>query len=104
MARNTNQEPNEERASTEQPQAAQEQDAPERQAQSVVDQETRQGFRGVEVDPTPNEAYTVQGVISGQPTPETDRATRDAVRVRVQQLADDVASGGPSAQQGGQQS
>jgi hypothetical protein len=37
-----------------------------------VDVETEQGFRGVEVDQTPNEAYTVQGVTSGQATPETD--------------------------------
>jgi hypothetical protein len=34
--------------------------------------EEKQGFRGQEVDPTPNEAYTVAGVTSGAPTPETD--------------------------------
>jgi hypothetical protein len=42
------------------------------QVQDRVDVETEQGFRGVEVDQTPNEAYTVAGVTSGQPTPETD--------------------------------
>lgn len=42
------------------------------QVQAAVDVETEQGFRGVEVDPTPNENYTVQGVTSGKPTPETD--------------------------------
>lgn len=31
-----------------------------------------QGFVGVKVDPTPNEHYTVEGVTSGKPTPETD--------------------------------
>lgn len=31
-----------------------------------------QGFRGVKVDPTPNEAYTVAGVTGGAPTPETN--------------------------------
>jgi hypothetical protein len=36
-----------------------------------VTQETEQGFRGVEVDPTPNEHYAVGGVIAGKPTPET---------------------------------
>jgi hypothetical protein len=28
----------------------------------VIDRETEQGFRGVEVDPTPNENYTLAGV------------------------------------------
>jgi len=41
--------------------------------QEAVDKETEQGFRGgPEADPTPNENYTVQGVTSGAPTPETD--------------------------------
>lgn len=30
------------------------------------------GLLGVEVDPTPNHAYTVAGVIADEPTPETD--------------------------------
>lgn len=38
--------------------------------------ETEQGFRGVEVDPTPNENYTLAGQNAGAPTPETDEATR----------------------------
>jgi hypothetical protein len=37
-----------------------------------------QGHYGPKVDDTPNEAYSVQGVVSGQPTPETDRATAEA--------------------------
>lgn len=37
-----------------------------------VNQELSQGFRGIEVDPTPNENYTVAGVTSGAPTPETN--------------------------------
>lgn len=40
--------------------------------QKEFDKETEQGFRGVEVDQTPNAAYTVAGVTSGEPTPETD--------------------------------
>lgn len=34
--------------------------------------EQKVGYRGIEVDPTPNENYTVAGVTSGAPTPETD--------------------------------
>jgi hypothetical protein len=40
--------------------------------QEIVDKETEQGFRGVKIDPTDSNAYTVAGVISGAPTPETD--------------------------------
>lgn len=43
-------------------------------------QETEQGFRGVEVDPTPNENYTLAGVTSGAPTPETDDDAAEAAR------------------------
>jgi len=42
------------------------------QAQARMDVYTEQGFRGVSVDPTPNENYTVAGVTAGAPTPETD--------------------------------
>lgn len=52
------------------------------QVQQRVDAENTQGFAGVEVDPTPNENYTMQGVTSGAPTPETDdeaaKVARDA--------------------------
>lgn len=48
--------------------------------QAKVDQENEQGFRGIEVDPTPNENYTVAGVVSGKPTPETDPATAKEAR------------------------
>lgn len=52
--------------------------------QEVIDKETQQGFRGVEVDPTPNENYTVAGVTSGAPTPETDDgAAEDARKARA---------------------
>lgn len=50
------------------------------QVQEIVDRETEQGFRGVEADPTPNENYTVAGVTSGAPTPETDEEQAEAVR------------------------
>lgn len=48
--------------------------------QEVIDRETEQGFRGVEVDPTDNEAYTLKGVTSGMPTPETDEGAAEAAR------------------------
>lgn len=48
--------------------------------QEIIDRETEQGFRGVEVDSTPNEAYTLAGVTSGMPTPETDDAQAEQVR------------------------
>jgi hypothetical protein len=37
-----------------------------------VNDESEKGYRGVVPDPTPNENYTVAGVTSGKPTPETD--------------------------------
>lgn len=43
-----------------------------KEVQHVMDKEAEQGFRGVEVDDTPNSAYTVAGVVAGEPTPETD--------------------------------
>lgn len=48
--------------------------------QEIIDRETEQGFRGVEVDSTPNENYTLAGVTSGAPTPETDEAQAEQVR------------------------
>ena len=44
----------------------------------LVADEQAQGFRGLKVDPTPNENYTVAGVTSGAPTPETDEGAADA--------------------------
>jgi hypothetical protein len=38
------------------------------------------GFVGNETDPTPNENYSVAGVTSGQPTPETDDDASAAVQ------------------------
>ena len=49
-------------------------------AGSALIQEQEQGFRGSEVDPTPNENYTVAGVTSGAPTPETDLGSAKDVR------------------------
>ena len=56
------------------------QTAAQEQVQAVADKETEQGFRGIEVDPTPNENYTVAGVTSGKPTPETDDDAAEEAR------------------------
>ncbi len=57
-------------------------DVGQAEVQKQVDQEQDQGFVGVEADPTPNENYTLKGVTSGAPTPETDEETlRTAQRV-----------------------
>lgn len=62
------------------------------QVQAAVDAETERGFRGVEVDQTPNEAYTVAGVTSGQPTPETDPEAAELAR-EGQRAAEQKAAG-----------
>jgi len=48
------------------------------EVKAAMDTATAQGFFGNEVDPTPNEHYTVDGVTSGKPTPETDADAHDA--------------------------
>ncbi len=49
--------------------------------QEATDEAEEQGFLGVKVDPTPNSHYTLQGVTSGKPVPETDpKAAAEARR------------------------
>jgi len=48
--------------------------------QEAADRAADQGFIGTRIDPTPNEHYTVAGVTSGKPTPETDEAAAKAAR------------------------
>lgn len=50
------------------------------EAQTQADEDQARGFRGVEVDTTPNENYTVSGVVAGAPTPETDDEAHEAAR------------------------
>lgn len=57
--------------------------APDAEGQKRAAQELDQGFRGIEVDPTPNENYSVQGVLAGKPTPETDPDHAEDVRRKV---------------------
>jgi hypothetical protein len=39
--------------------------------QKATDEAEEQGYFGTAVDPTPNENYTLKGVTSGAPTPES---------------------------------
>lgn len=63
--------------------------------QKRMDEATEKGFLGVEVDDTPNEAYTVQGVTSGQPTPETDPQRADDAAAYQRRLAGPGNGPGP---------
>lgn len=65
------------------------------QVKAKVDTETEQGFRGVEIDSTPNENYTVAGVTSGAPTPETDADAADDVAAHARNLAGPGNGPGP---------
>ena len=49
-------------------------DAGQRQLQSRADQVALAGVIGTKRDPTPESAYTLAGVTSGEPTPESDPA------------------------------
>lgn len=60
--------------------------APDAEVQKRVDKETEQGFRGIEADPTPNANYTVAGVTSGKPTPETDEGAADDARAEAKRI------------------
>jgi hypothetical protein len=60
--------------------------------QKQVDEDQARGFRGVEVDPTPNENYTIAGVTSGAPTPETDDDAAETAR-KAQATAANTAAG-----------
>lgn len=55
-------------------------------AREEIAKETEQGFRGVEVDPTPNEHYTVGGVVAGKPTPETDAGSAAKAKAYADEL------------------
>lgn len=62
---------------------------------AAVNKAEDKGFLGVEVDVTPNSAYTVQGVTSGAPTPETDAAAADEAAAYQRKLAGPGNGPGP---------
>lgn len=51
--------------------------------QEAFDEAEDKGYFGVKTDPTPNENYTVAGVTSGAPTPETDADAASAAAKRL---------------------
>jgi len=64
-------------ASTE---TAPDQDVGQQQVQQQFDEADDKGYFGDVPDPTPNDNYTVSGVTSGAPTPETDDELRAVAR------------------------
>jgi hypothetical protein len=59
-----------------QKQASASEDVGQKEAQRLADEANEKGYIGEVPDPTPNENYTVAGVTSGAPTPETDEKLR----------------------------
>ena len=51
--------------------------------QAKFDEAHEQGAFGSLTDPTPNDHYTVGGVLAGKPTPETDAEAHAAARAAV---------------------
>lgn len=51
-------------------------DAGQAEVQAKFDEANDKGYFGTTPDETPNENYTLQGVTSGKPTPETDRGKK----------------------------
>ena len=70
--------------------ASKKSDSGEAEVQTKVDAENEQGFRGVRVDPTPLENYTLDGVTSGKPTPETDEKAAEKAREASREQASDL--------------
>lgn len=56
-------------------------DLGQEEVEKNLQEEQDKGYRGNKIDPTPNSHYTVAGVTSGKPTPETDeKAFEEAQR------------------------
>jgi hypothetical protein len=56
-------------------------DSGEAEVQAKVDEAEAQGYFGQAVDETPRENYTLEGVVAGAPTPETDPELRSVAPV-----------------------
>ncbi|MCA1569315.1 MAG: hypothetical protein LC798_03125 [Chloroflexi bacterium] len=50
-------------------------DAAAANVQKAIDEAEAKGYIGTTPDETPNENYTVAGVLAGKPTPETTRGS-----------------------------
>lgn len=62
-------------------------DKAQEEVQKAVDAAEDKGYVGVPVDPTDKHAYTVAGVIAGEPTPETDPEHARKVRQQLDDAA-----------------
>jgi hypothetical protein len=62
-------------------------DGGKKELQAAFDEAQEKGYFGVTPDPTPNENYTLKGVASGKPTPETDDALADELAANQRKLA-----------------
>lgn len=51
-------------------------DAGQAEVQAKFDEANEKGYFGETPDETPNENYTLAGVTSGKPTPETERGKK----------------------------
>jgi len=58
-------------------------DSTAEQIQENVDEAEAKGHLGVKPSRVPNSAYTVAGVTSGTPTPETDEALADEAHMAL---------------------
>lgn len=56
------------------------------EVQALTDEAEKKGFFGIAADPTPRENYTLAGVTTGKPTPETDAKAAAAAREAVADL------------------
>lgn len=73
-------------------------DAGQAEMQRLADEAAEKGYIGESVDPTPDANYTLGGVTSGAPTPETDAKAEAEARQAsgiapgpLQQAADEAA-------------
>lgn len=53
-------------------------DSGEAQVQAISDEASEKGYFGTTPDKTPNENYTLAGVVAGKPTPESEAAEQRA--------------------------
>ena len=64
-------------------------DLGQKSVHAAFDEAQEKGYFGVTPDPTPNENYTLKGVTSGKPTPETDQKLADQLAANQRKLARD---------------
>lgn len=70
-------------------------DAGEAEVQDKFDEANAKGYFGTVPDPTPNSAYSVAGVTSGAPTPETDADAFAAAEAEARDLSTAEPTGEP---------